>query len=444
MTQPGAFAPRARGGGVTLRHALRLWLWGLVLVVSAAWASPAQDLFDQAMNLLITRYAGISATPPSALQPKYQARLSELCQGQADCPYDKAVAVLGELVGELADAHTRYLSPERLREVQRVFQGAESERPGLGASLRAVEGLEGLLVLEVFDQSPAQQAGLRRGDRVVAVNRQPLPAANAERAAFLEARVAEGGPLVLEVLRAGARLELTLTPQRFSLRQLPSLSLLEDGVAVLRIPSFATPGTGRRVHTLVGDALERGARAVIVDLRDNSGGSAQECQSAAGAFVGETYRKFQSASSTVEWSFRNGVWYSREGGQERARFLFEPVRWQGPVVVIVNGRSASCAEYFAFDLQDAGYPVVGEPTRGVANTSTGFFLLPNGGGLQISVSRALRADGSLYPDRLTPNVLVPDDLKALAEGRDVLMERALEQLRVPAHVGRRGVAVVYS
>lgn len=107
-------------------------------------------------------------------------------------------------------------------------------------------------------------------------------------------------------------------------------------------------------------------------------------------------------------------------------------------MVLVNSRSASCAEYFAFDLQDAGITVMGEPTRGVANTTTSFFSLLNGGGLQISVSRALRPDGTLYPSRLTPNILQADDLKALAEGRDVLLERALEWLRVPAGAWAKG------
>jgi carboxyl-terminal processing protease len=440
---------------------VRTWLCLLLWALSAAWASPAQQLFDQAMNLLITRYAGVSAKMPATLQAKYQARLDELCQGQAECPYEQAVVVLGELVDELEDGHTRYLSPERLREVQRVFRGEESEKPGLGAILRVVEGLEGLLVLETFEQSPAEQAGLRRGDRIVGVNGQALPAEGSQRVPFLEAQVGQGrvrlevlrgrqhpqpargghvgqGRVRLEVLRGGARLELWLEPRRFSLRQLPSLTLREDGVALLRIPSFATPGTGRRVHTLVRTATELGARAMIIDVRDNSGGSAQECGSAAAAFVGEVHRSFQDSQGISEWSFRDGVWYSRGGGREQARFLFEPARWRGPAVVLVNSRSASCAEYFAFDLQDAGITVVGEPTRGVANTTTGFFPLLNGGGLQISLSRALRRDGTLYPSRLTPDVLQPDDLKALAEGRDVLLERALDWLRVRAWDGARG------
>ncbi|RIH83291.1 S41 family peptidase [Calidithermus roseus] len=411
--------------------AIRIWLWLLLWALSVAWASPAQQLFDQAMNLLVTHYAGVSAKAPAALQAKYQARLTELCQGQAECPYEQAVVVLGELVDELDDGHTRYLSPERLREVQRVFRGEESEKPGLGVILRVVEGLEGLLVLETFEQSPAEQAGLRRGDRIVGVNGQTLPAEAAQRVPFLEAQVGQG-KLLLEVLRGGGRLEVSLEPRRFSLRQLPSLTLREDGVALLRIPSFATPDTGRRVHALVRTATERGARAMVIDVRDNSGGSAQECGSAAAAFVGEVQRRFQGVQGMTEWSFRGGVWYSRGGGREQARFLFEPARWRGPVVVLANSRSASCAEYFAFDLQDAGITVMGEPTRGVANTTTSFFPLLNGGGLQISVSRALRPDGTLYPSRLTPNILQPDDLKALAEGRDVLLERALEWLRVPA------------
>jgi carboxyl-terminal processing protease len=103
--------------------------------------------------------------------------------------------------------------------------------------------------------------------------------------------------------------------------------------------------------------------------------------------------------------------------------------WTGPVVVLVNERTASCAEYFTFDLQEGRQaPVIGQPTAGVGNTATVFLRLSDGSGLQITTSRAQRKDGSFYPERVTPTLNLSDDWYALAEGRDLLLEKAVELL----------------
>lgn len=117
------------------------------------------------------------------------------------------------------------------------------------------------------------------------------------------------------------------------------------------------------------------------------------------------------------------------GGRERPQYEVQAAYWTGPVVVLVNERTASCAEYFTFDLQEGRQaPVIGQPTAGVGNTATVFLRLSDGSGLQITTSRAQRKDGSFYPERVTPTLNLSDDWYALAEGRDLLLEKAVELL----------------
>jgi|UniRef100_A0A7C3HXR7 carboxyl-terminal processing protease len=407
-------------------------LWGVVWVLWAglALASPAQDLLDEVSRLLGDYYGGFSQVRLQELKQKYQGELEKVCAQEVSCPSNKAYPILQALVAEYGDRHTRYFTPEDYAEIQRRLAGSSSRRPQLGVQLQVVSGLEGLLVVEVSAHTPAEEAGLRRGDRILAINGEALPQAEGERMEFLRERVASGAPLKLTVQRAQQRLELEVLPRIISLQQLPTLSLRPDGVAVLRIPSFSGyQQVGPRIHELVRQAQAAGAQAMVIDLRNNGGGVLSECLVGAGAFVKETYRRLQDNLRASEQGYKDGYYYFRSGGRERPQYEVQAAYWTGPVVVLVNERTASCAEYFTFDLQEGRQaPVIGQPTAGVGNTATVFLRLSDGSGLQITTSRAQRKDGSFYPERVTPTLNLSDDWYALAEGRDLLLEKAVELL----------------
>lgn len=409
----------------------RRW-WGVALVLWAGlgWASPAQDLLNEVSRLLGDYYGGFSQVRLQEIKQKYQEELEKVCAQEVSCPSNKAYAVIQALVAEYADRHTRYFTPEDYAEIQRRLAGVSSSRPQLGVQLQVVPGLEGLLVVEVGAETPAEEAGLRRGDRILAINGESLPQAEGERMDFLRDRVTQGRLLKLTIQRAQARVELEVLPRIIPLRQMPTLSLRPEGVAVLRIPSFSGyQQVGPRIHELVRQAQMAGAQAMVIDLRNNGGGVLSECLVGAGAFVRETYRRLQDNLRVSEQGFKEGYYYLRFGGRDRPQYEVQAAYWAGPVVVLVNERTASCAEYFTFDLQEGRQaPVIGQPTAGVGNTATVFLRLSDGSGLQITTSRAQRKDGSFYPDRVTPTLNFSDDWYALAEGRDLMLEKALELL----------------
>lgn len=407
-------------------------LWGVVWLLWAglSFANPAQDLLNEVSRLLNDYYGGFSQVRPQELRQKYQGELEKVCAGEVACPTNKVFPLIQSLIAEIGDRHTRYFTPEDYAEVQRRLAGTSSNRPQLGVQLQLVPGLEGLLVVEVSAETPAEEAGLRRGDRILAVNGEALPQAESERNNFLRDRLGMGEPVNLTIQRAQQRFDVQLRPRIISLRQLPSLALRSDGVAVLRIPSFSGyQQVGPRIHELVRQAQAAGAKAMVIDLRNNGGGVLSECLVGAGAFVEETYRRLQDNMRFSEQGYKEGYYYFRSGGRDRPQYEVRAVRWTAPVVVLVNERTASCAEYFTFDLQEGRQAqVIGQPTAGVGNTATIFLRLSDGSGLQVTTSRAQRRDGSFYPDRVTPTLSFSDDWQALAEGRDVMLEKAVELL----------------
>ena len=406
----------------------RFWWIAWLLWAGLALASPAQDLLNEASRLLADYYGGFSQVRLQELRQKYQAELEKICAQEVNCPSDKAHSVIQALVAEYGDRHTRFFTPEDYAEIQRRLAGGNSTRPQLGVQLQVVPGLEGLLVVEVLAETPAEDAGLRRGDRILAINGQALPQAEGERMEFLRERVAAGAPLSLTIQRIQQRLVLEVHPRIISLRQLPTLSLRPDGVAVLRIPSFSGyQQVGPRIHELVRQAQLAGAKAMVIDLRNNGGGVLSECLVGAGAFVKETYRRLQDNLRFSEQGFKEGYYYTWLAGRDRTQYVVQAAYWTGPVAVLVNERTASCAEYFTFDLQEGRQaPVIGQPTAGVGNTATTFLRLSDGSGLQITTSKAQRPDGSFYPDRVTPTLSFSEDWYALAEGRDLMLEKAIE------------------
>lgn len=413
----------------------------VLLTSSLSLASPAQDLFNEVIQILSNNYGGFSAARPAQLRDQYQPQLAQACGADANCPRETAVPVIRALISGLNDRHTRYMTPAEYNDFQARMRGTTSERPQLGVILQTVDGLDGLLIAEVSSGSPAEEAGLRRGDRILLVDGDSLPANPDDRVPFLRERIGQGRPLTLSVQRVQERLELRVLPRQISLQQLPSVSLRPDGVALLRIPSFTGyRQVGPRVHELVLQAQQSGAKAIVVDLRNNGGGLLSECLVGAGAFVDEVYRRLRQPGQSSDQLFRSGTYYTGFGSSLNEIFtLPSAARWRGPTIVLVNDRTASCAEYFAFDLQEGGkFKVIGSPTAGVGNTATIILRLRDGSGLQVTTSQAQRRDGTPYPDQVTPDIALADDWRALAEGRDVMLDRAVELVLNSAEQGAVG------
>ncbi|MCS7059218.1 MAG: S41 family peptidase [Meiothermus sp.] len=418
-----------------------------LLPVLALWAasfslaSPAQDLFDQASFYVEFYYNGPARLNLKDLTRRYQLELDRACAQQKEtCPYDQAVPVIQRMIEELQDNHTYYMSPEALRSTRESRQGnAPSRTLRIGITHVAIPGSRDRLIVDVVEGGPADEAGLAYGDRIIAVNGRllnELPDEN-QAAQFLVQAVQTGRPVVLTILRGPERqrLEFTLTGREINLARFPSLKIRPGGVAVLRIPDFDAQGqVGRRVHELVREAQQKGARAMILELRGNSGGLLNEMIISAAAFLDEAYVALADRYQVerTEFRVRDGrITITRNGRSESTSLPFL-ARWRGPLAVLIDNNTASGGEYLASAIQRARVaPLIGVPTLGIGNTTTRPFNLINGGAISISYNRAYFADGSPYPERAVPDIVAETSIEQLANtGRDLPFEKALEALGI--------------
>ncbi len=400
--------------------------------LSGALASPAQDLFNQAVYYIAFYYDGYSSADYQNFSAKYQPQIDDACKDTLEkCPYDTAVPVIRQMIDELSDGHTYYLSKQDRDESNRSRSGEGPSAPRIGVVTAEIKDSTDRLVTDVFEDSPAARAGIQRGDRIVSLNAQ-LSASfpNGLQPAISRAN-ASGQPYKLGIQRGPRAFEVTLRPEPLKVR-LPSMRALPGGIGLLRIPSFDVyGGDAPTVHSLVRKAQQQNLRAIIVDVRDNPGGIDVEFIASAGAFLRDVSYVVQTRQSTTGRVWKdNGVFIADETGVPIGQLypVPSPALWKGKIVVLVNANSYSGAEYFAQAIQDGKRGlVIGEATGGLGNTVTTQYDLRDGSAMALTLGKSLHRDGTPLPERVTPDVMVKDDLDVLATtGRDLVLERALE------------------
>ncbi|WP_026298916.1 S41 family peptidase [Deinococcus aquatilis] len=389
--------------------------------------SPAQAVFDQVNILLQSSYGGLSTVDRAALNREYQARLDAVCAPTpTNCAEEKAYPVIEAEITALDDEHTFFQNPEDFQEF--VASATGGNRRQFGVKLALLDGQQ-RVVLEVVPNSVAATAGLLRGDVLTSIDGQPYTYD-----ALRAAREA-GRPIDLGVSTRGVERVVNVTSQESSTRDLPRLTYVSssggtEDVAVLRIPTFISGGgVAQGVHDLVGQARARGVRGIIVDLRGNGGGSLQECDGAVSAFVPSFTRVARSAEGNSRTLVSRGA---RVEAGRTSGIVTNPQLWTGPLSVLVDQGSASCSEFFAFEIQNAARgPILGERTAGVGNTATRVFPIGEEAALQLTILNYAKPDGTPYPTRLTPDI--PDEqdestTRLLTQGQDELLNLGVRVL----------------
>jgi len=313
-------------------------------------------------------------------------------------------------VKSLDDRFSTYFDPEQYQSFQEATEGAFE---GVGMSVNEVA--RGLRVLTVYDDSPAQRGGIRKGDLIVSVDGKSL-AGRTSQEATTRIKGPAGTEVTLGVIRGDkpAR-DVTLERARVDVPAVEAemRTVGDRKIAHVRLAGF-TSGAHGQVREAVDKLLDEGAEGVVLDLRDNGGGLLNEAVLTSSIFVGD------------------GTIVSTKG-LHRPRRVFEaegtPIDRDVPVVVLVNENSASASEIVTGALQDRGRAeVVGETTFG-----KGVFQeirrLTNGGALDITVGEYFTPDGrNLGGKGVEPDVQAVDDPKTK---RDEGLQEALEVLAAP-------------
>jgi carboxyl-terminal processing protease len=332
-------------------------------------------------------------------------------------------AIEGMLESLGDEGHTRFLTPEEVEENEQSYSGTYI---GVGIQLRE-EGEE-IVVSELIEDSPAQRAGIEPGDVLVAVDGESV---RGKDVAEVTQRVQgpEGSMVELTFLRDGEERE-------FSMRR---AELVDPSVSWILIPDTDTAHVGlerfaknsaEELATAFEEARAAGAERFILDLRNNPGGQVDQAVAMAEDFL--------EPESLV---------YVREdasGEREEIRVPDGAEPTDAPMVVLVNGGSASSAEILAGALRDNDRaPLVGTTTFGTG-TVLKKYTLRDGSAILLGVAEWLTPDGDfirgtgIEPDveaklPQEDEVVVPADAKELSREeifeRDSQLERAFEVLQ---------------
>jgi carboxyl-terminal processing protease len=262
------------------------------------------------------------------------------------------------------------------------------------------------VIRNVIPNTPAEEAGLRRGDAIVAVDGKPTKGLSVDEVVS-RVRGPEGEDVTLTLEREGrGEFDVTITRRKFDLPLVSWAMVPGRDVALIRLDQFAT-GATKALKDAITQAKDAGATASVLDMRGTPGGYVNEAVGVASQFVGD---------GTV---FRS----INAGGTEKD----VPVEPGGlattiPLVVLADGSTASSAEIVTGAIQDAKRgTVVGEKTFGTG-TVLGRFDLSDGSSLRIGVERWLtRAGRPIWHEGLEPDVkvalsdtatpILPDDLR---------------------------------
>jgi carboxyl-terminal processing protease len=320
---------------------------------------------------------------------------------------------LDSVIGSLHDRFSNYFSPKAYTDFTQLTDGAFE---GVGMTVERVR--RGLRIVTVYVRSPARRAGLRPGDVITEVNGKSI-AGRSSAAATTQIKGPAGSSVTLTVRSHGKERTVRVRRERVRIPVVQSSMKREDGrrFAYVRLSSF-TSGAHGQVGTAVRKLLGKGASGVLLDLRDNGGGLLEEAVQVSSIFLPDG-----KVVSTRGRSRPEHV-YEASGGAISSKV---------PVVVLVDGQTASASEIVSGALQDRHRAtVVGTRTFG-----KGVFQeverLSNGGALDITVGeyflpsgRNLGGGGVRRGSGITPDVKAKDD--PATRGRDEGLDAGLKAL----------------
>jgi carboxyl-terminal processing protease len=311
-------------------------------------------------------------------------------------------------VNTLGDPFTAFIEPQ-VAEINREDNTGSFE--GIGAYVTMEDGR--LLIVSTFEGQPAEEAGLRRDDIVLQVDDTPI-----ENMSIYEAidliRGPAGTTVRLTILREGEEpFEVEVTRASIDIPVVES-EMREDGIAYVRLVDFSTDASAK-LEAAVKELLEQDPRGLILDLRGNPGGWLNEAVLTAGLFLPEDELVL--------------IERFKDGSERLYRSPNRPVTLDVPMVLLVDGGSASASEIVAGALQDHDRAVlIGEKTFGKGSVQLPHEL-SNGAELRVTVARWFTpADRAIHGEGLEPDISVELTIEDYEAELDPQLDRAVEYL----------------
>ncbi len=337
-------------------------------------------------------------------------------QQYVEQPVDDTALMRGAISGmlqSLGDEHTSYMDPMDYQQANSPLQG---EYDGIGAWVDTTG--EWLTIISPMAGTPAERAGLKPGDKIIAVDGEDMTGVSPE--LVLRKVLGPAGKNVkLTIAREGSEgpLDVNIVREKIVMRSVES-KMLDNNIAYVALTTFGDKST-EELKAALKDMLAKKPAGLVLDLRNNGGGY------------------LDTAIQVVSQFVDDGVVMIEEYGDSR-RQVFEALpnglATKIPLVVLVNEGTASASEITAGAIQDKGRaPLVGTKTYGKGSVQNWIALKDDQGAVRVTIAHWLTPKERLiHKVGLTPDYVVElteEDIKA---GRDPQLDKAVDLLLNPS------------
>ena len=374
-----------------------IWVGALALLVVGMAASPV---------------ANLSASETSAYSElRAFSEVLSLVEENYVNKVDARKLIRGAIRGMLRtlDPHTTYLNPEFFREMQVETTGRFG---GLGVEISIRDGV--LTVVTPIEDTPAYKVGVQAGDKIILIEKEPTKDMTLQEVVKM-LRGKPGTKVKITVRRKEEKepIEFTITRQIIRIKSVRS-RMLPDDIAYIRVRSFQN-GTGREVKDALTSLEDKGAKALVLDLRNNPGGLLSQAVSVSDIFL--------KAGSLIVYT------KGRMKDQEhRFTSTHEASGGKIPMAVLVNAGSASASEIVAGALQDLERAkLIGVKTFGKGSVQT-VVPLTDGSGLRLTTALYFTPKGR----RIQGEGIEPDIVSEVQRGAGPM--RMMREKDLPGHL----------
>ena len=329
-----------------------------------------------------------------------------------DQPVDQLLMMRGAIsgmLGSLGDPHTSYMDPEVFQQQNAPLQG---EYEGIGAWVD-VSG-EFLIIISPMPGSPAEAAGIKSDDRVIAVDGDDMT--GIEGNLVLRRILGEAGTdVTLTIFRPSSNetFDVTITRQKITI---PSVTgeMLDNNIAYVQLINFGDK-THQDLRRILRDLLKEKPVGLILDLRNNGGGYLNT-----------------AIDVTSEFVSQSPIMYEEFGDGEKITYKAKPngLATNIPMVVLINEGTASASEITAGAIQDYDRGIlVGKTSYGKGSVQNWVTLNNDQGAIRVTIARWLTPnERQINSLGLTPDIEVEITEEDFAAEKDTQLEKAIEIL----------------
>lgn len=378
-------------------------LFGCIIHNNVMAYSPV-DLYDQVWRLINIKF--VDQTNNSQDWSKWRHKYDDKIMTNED-----AYVAINTMVASLNDPYTKFLDPKEFAEETSSIKGSLK---GIGIQIAVKEGK--LTVIAPIEDTPAEKAGLKADDEILEIDGKSTKGITVDQAADL-IRGKEGTSVKLLIKRKDVEPKLyTITRAEIEVKSIsqkvPDNIKIPEDISYIRLSSFISRNAAAEFKSI----LEQGSnkKGFIIDLRANPGGLLSNA-----IYISDMFLDGGTIVSTVD----------RDGYKETQRATKGCVT-QKPVVVLINGGSASASEIFSGAMKDNGRAVIiGEKSFGKGLVQE-INKLPYESGINITIQKYLTPNGTdINKKGITPDIEVKLTEENVKNKDDVQLKKAIEVLQ---------------